>query len=224
MNNNFKSLIFLFLMVAMVSCKNDKLTPDVDFKYNFYPLALSKVWVYNVDSTVYSTFAAGSVKYQFQIKDTITNTFTDASNNLAYRVERYVKKLNETSWKYQKTISRTLKTRTVEELIDNKIYTRLVFPADLNAIWNANSKNNLLENEFSITETFNTYTQNNLQFGNTLIAHFEDTNLIEEDIKTYIYSQDVGLISAEVKAVDLDITNGKITNGFVSTMKLDSYK
>ncbi len=224
MRKTFNSLIFLLLLIYLVSCKKESLAPSIDFKYNFYPLALTNVFVYNVDSTNYSGFAGSAINYKFQIKDSVAGTFTDADNNLAYRIERYKKNENQTLWQYQKTISRTVKTRTAEELIDNKIYIRLVFPTDLGATWNGNSKNNLLKNEFSITNILETYTQNSLQFANTIITHFEDKNLIEEDVITNIYAQNVGLISSEVRAVKLNINNAKITDGYEFKMELVSYK
>lgn len=224
MTKTFNCLSILFLMFALVSCKKESLAPAIDFKYNFYPLALTNVLVYNVDSTDYSAFAGSATNYKFQIKDSVANTFTDVNNNLAYRIERYKKTANETIWQYQKTISRTIKPRTAEELIDNKIYIRLVFPTDLGVTWNANSKNNLRENEFSITDILETYTQNSLQFDNTIITHFEDKNLIKEDVITNIYAQNIGLISAEVRAVELNIENANITNGYVYKMELVSYK
>lgn len=220
----FRSLSFVFVIIALASCTKEKVSPKINFNYSFYPLALTKVWLYNVDSTHYSFFNGTTISYKFQIKDSVANTFTDATNRLAYRVERYVKKPNEILWKYQKTISRTVTTRAAEELIDNKIYTRLVFPPILGATWNANTKNDLLKNEFEITETLDTYTQNNLNFNNTLISYFEDTNLIREDVITHIYADAVGLISAEVTAVDLDITTAKIKDGYISKMKLISFK
>ncbi len=224
MGKMFKNFGFLFLIACFFSCSKDNLTPNIDFKYNFYPLALTKVLVYNVDSIDYRGFAGEPVSYKFQIKDSVANTFTDASNNLAYRIERYKKNENQTLWQYQKTISRTIKTRTAEELIDNKNYIRLVFPTNLGAIWNGNSKNDLLKKEFAVTELLDSYTQNNLQFNKTLTTHFEDTNLIREDIETHIYAENVGLISSEVRAVDLNIANSRIIDGFIYKLKLVSYK
>lgn len=213
----------MFLILCVLSCKKESLVPAIDFNYNFYPLALSKVWVYNVDSTAYSLFK-GNKNYKFKIKDTITNTFTDASNRLAYRVERYIQKQNETLWVYQKTISRTLTVRTAEELIDNKIYVRLVFPTAFGNSWNGNSKNDIIEKEFAITNVADAYLLNNLQFGSNVTSHFEEINLIREDIETHIYAQNVGLIKSNVRAVDVNENNAAIKDGFIYSMELVSYK
>lgn len=224
MKKNFNCISFLFLLISLVSCKKESLAPAIDFKYNFYPLALTNVLVYNVDSTDYSSFAGIAINYKFQIKDSVASTFTDTNNNLAYRIERYKKTANETLWQYQKTILRTVKSRVAEELIDNKIFIRLVFPPEIGASWDANSKNNSTENQFFITDLLKTYTQNSLQFDTTIITHFEDKNLIKEDVITNIYAQNVGLISSEVRAVELNIDNAKITNGYVYKIELISYK
>ncbi len=218
----FKVLGFLFLMFVIISCNKDN--PSPDFKYNFYPLALKKVLIYEVDSTDINSFNKTTKNFKFQIKDSIADTYIDATNRTAYRIERYKKQANETVWRFQKIISRVLNTRNAEETIDNKTYIRLVFPPEIGTSWNGNSKNDFIEKEFSITEMYDTFSLKNLAFKNTLITHFEEVNLIREDKESHTYAQGVGLIASDVRAVDVDISNQKITNGFFYTMQLIAYR
>lgn len=217
-----KVLGFLFLMFAIVSCNKDN--PSPDFKYNFYPLNLKKILIYNVDSTAVSSFAGTKTNFKFQIKDSVADIYTDATNRTAYRIERYKKQTNESVWKFQKIISRVLNTRNAEETIDNKTFVRLVFPPEIGTSWNGNSKNDFIEKEFSITEMYDTFLLKNLAFNNTLVTHFEEVNLIREDKETHTYAQGVGLIASDVRAVDVDISNQKVTNGFFYTMELIAYR
>jgi len=219
-----KAIIILgcILTLTVLSCNKD--SPAIDFKYNFYPLALQKVLIYDVDSTAISSFTNTTRNFKFQIKDSVANTFIDATNRTAFRIERYKKLQNETVWKFQKTISRLLNTRSAQENIGNNTFIRLVFPPELGTSWNGNSKNSSLQKEFSITKIFDSFSSNNLSFSKTIITHFEEVNLIREDIETYTYAQDVGLIASDVRAVDVNISNQRITNGFFYTMKLVAFR
>jgi hypothetical protein len=223
MIHTFKGLAALFLMAILLSCNKENFAPAVDFKYNFYPLALTKVLVYKVDSTAYDSYANTVKNFKFQIKDSVANSYTDGSNRTAYRIERYKKLPNETVWRFQKTISRVLTPRNAEETINNKTYVRLVFPPQMGALWNANSKNNLEKQDFSITEIYDSFSLNNLSFNSTLVTYTEDINLIRENTETHTYAQDVGLIASDVRVVELNILTQNITNGFFYTMKLIAY-
>lgn len=198
--------------------------PSPDFNYNFYPLALNKVLIYEVDSTAIDEFTKREKNFRFQIKDSVAETYKDATNRTAYRIERYKKLASESLWKFQKTISRVLSTRSAEETIDNKTFVRLVFPTKVGTTWNGKAKSDPTDKEFTITDLYDTFLLDNLKFKSTLVTHFEEVNLIREDKETYTYAQDVGLVAANVRAVDVDISNQKVTNGFFYTMKLIAYR
>ena len=220
--HRIKIFSFLFLIIGLSACKKDSLAPAVDFKYNYYPLSLTKVLIYDVDSTAYDGFANSSKNFKFQIKDSVADTFKDDNNRQVFRIERYKKIAGV--WKYHKTITRLLTIRSAEETIDNKTYIRMVFPAEIDTYWDVNSKNILNNLETSINKTYDNLSVNNLNFNNALQTYSENKNLIEETVETNIYAPDIGLISSDVRAVDLKIETGKITNGYEYTMKVNSYK
>jgi hypothetical protein len=222
MIQRIKVSVFLFLIIGLFACKKSSLAPAVDFKYNYYPLSLTKVLIYDVDSTAYDGFANTTKNFKFQIKDSVADTFIDDNNRQVFRVERY-KKIADV-WKFHKTITRLLSARSAEETIDNKTYIRLVFPAEIDTYWDVNSKNNLGYQETYTSEIFDTFSINSLTFNETINTYSENKNLLREDVQTNIYSRDVGLISSDIRAVDLKIETGKIVNGFVYTMKIVSYK
>lgn len=222
MMHRIKIFSFLFLIIGLSACKKDRLAPAVDFKYNYYPLSLTKVLIYDVDSTAYSIFFTAPRNYKFQIKDSVADTFTDDNNRQVFRIERY-KKITDV-WKYHKTITRLLTVRSAEETIDNKTYIRMVFPAQIDTYWDVNSKNTLNYQETYISDVFDNISISTLNFTSVLQTRSENKNLIEENIETNIYAPDIGLISSNVRAVDLKIETGKITNGYEYTMKINSYK
>lgn len=220
--------IFLFILLGSLffaACNKEKYAPAVDLENNYYPLTVGAVFIYAVDSTAYSNFSNTSVNYQFQIKDSITNTFVDLAGNTNYRVERYKRTDSSGPWMIQKVFSRTKSLRDGEESIDNQQFVRLIFPPLSGSVWNGNAKNTLGAQDYTINEDATPLTVNNLNFDSTIVVNeINESNLIREDLVNTTYARNVGLIQKEVTAVDKDISSGKITNGFIYSLKIKSFK
>lgn len=217
--------IFLFLTAFyFCSCSKQETLPPNDLKLNYFPLKLNSAIIYNVDSTVYSDFNNSVIKYQFQIKDTVVAKYNDLQNNDAYKIERY-KKINDANWIFQKIISRNIVNNRAEEFIDNRRYVRLVFPPEINKKWNGNLYNDLGTLTYEITTLDNPLNISNNAIDSTLtITQNNEVNLIREDIYTETYGKNIGLVSKEIKAIDKDISTGKIKRGFQYKMTLNSYR
>ena len=57
-----------------------------------------------------------------------------------------------------------------------------------------------------------------------MVTEIDEKNLNREDVVYSTYAKNVGLVQREVKAVDKNISTGKITNGFAFTQKIKSFK
>ena len=57
-----------------------------------------------------------------------------------------------------------------------------------------------------------------------MVTEINEKNLIREDVIFSTYAKNVGLVQREVKAIDKNISTGKITNGFAFTQKIKSFK
>ncbi|WP_410221661.1 hypothetical protein [Pedobacter sp.] len=221
----FKYICLYALAVAiLLSCNKHENAPALDMDLQYYPLKENSVNIYNVDSTVYNDFNNSITKYQFLIKDTVTNKYIDATGNTAYRIERY-KKSGTTDWSFQKVISRKVTSNRAEEFLDNRRYIRLVFPPVLNLKWNGNLYNDLEHWDYTITQLDEKQSVNSLNFNHTLtVEQINEVNFIREDIYIEKYAKEVGLISKEVRAIDKEISSGKIKKGFIYKMQLNTYK
>src|SRR5690606_13997784 len=94
--------IFFFIAFCSflwVSCTKENNAPAIDLQSDFYPLQVGSVSIYDVDSTSYNLLTKGN--YKFELKDTITNTFTDLTGQTIYRIERYKKPIGSTDWQFQ---------------------------------------------------------------------------------------------------------------------------
>lgn len=220
------SLCFTLLLagIAIFSCNKFENMPKPDMALNYFPLKVGSVIVYNVDSTVYSDFNNSTTNYLFQLKDSITNKFTDLQGNEAYRIERY-KKTATRDWFFQKIIARKINNNRAEEFIDNRRYVRLVFPPTPQSTWNGNLYNDLEEWRHEITAIDEPLTIGTNQLDSTIsISQYNENNLIREDIYNETYAKNIGLVIKQVKAIDKDISTGRTKRGFTYKMQLESWK
>ncbi|MGV3547077.1 MAG: hypothetical protein ACO1N4_08445 [Pedobacter sp.] len=217
-------LVILLGCLGVLGCNKSENAPRPDMALNYFPLEEGRVVIYNVDSTVYNNFNNTITNYLFQLKDTVTNKFTDAQGNETYRLERY-KKTATQDWFFQKVITRKIINNRAEEFIDNKRYVRLVFPPTLQSTWNGNVYNDLGEWRHEVKELDVPLTIGTHQLDSTISIHqYNEVNLIREDIYDETYAKNIGLVVKEVKAVDKNISTGVITKGFKYKMQLDSWK
>jgi len=177
-----------------------------------------------MDSTVYNDFNNTITNYQFQLKDIVTETFTDLEGNKTYKIERY-KRTGTDPWVFQRIISRNVSNNRAEELIDNRRYVRLVFPQQLQRSWNGNLYNDQDPWIYTITALDKKLTIGTKNLDSTLtVQQYNEVNLIREDTYNETYAKHIGLVIKEVKAVDKDISTGRIKKGFAYKMQLFSYQ
>jgi len=221
----YRFTLLLIGAVFVFACNKSENMPKPNMELNYFPLKVSSVVIYNVDSTFYDIdFSNNITTYQFQLKDTVTNKFIDALGNETYRIERY-KKMATQDWVFQKVITRKIINNRAEEFIDNKRYVRLVFPPTLQSTWNGNLYNDLGEWRHEVKELDVPLTIGSNQLDSTIsISQYNEVNLIREDIYDETYAKNIGLVLKEVKAVDKNISTGVIKLGFAYKMQLHSYK
>ncbi len=223
--NKFNTFVLISFCFLILSCTKENNAPAKDLQAEFYPLKVSSVLVYDVDSTAYSNFTNTSTNYKFEIKDSITNSFSDLAGDLNYRIERY-KRLNTVSpWIFQQVFTRSKTVRSGEEFINNQRFIRIIFPPLAGSVWNGNSKNTIGKQDFIIESEITPITINNITFDSTIVVkEIDEQNLIREDLVKVTYAKKVGLIQKEVTAVDKNISSGKITNGFKFTLKIKNIR
>ncbi len=223
MNKSVIGILWLGCLL-LLACNKLENAPKPAMGFNYFPLKESHVVIYNVDSTVYSDFNNSITNYLFQLKDTVTNKFTDSRGNETYRIERY-KKTATQDWFFQKLITRKIINYRAEEVIDNKTYVRLVFPITLQSNWNGNLYNDLEEWRHEVKELDVPLTIGTNRLDSTIsIQQYSEINLIREDIYDETYAKNIGLVIKEVKAIDKDINTGRTKRGFTYKMQLASWK
>lgn len=205
--------VVLFFMAF--GCKNEKLAP-IELGHAYFPLRIGATLIYDVDSVNYNDFTKPVItvtQYNFQLKDSITGTFTDLENMINYRIERY-KKTESQPWVFQRIITKRLVNGRAEEFVDNKRYVRFAFPPLLGKTWNGNAYNIDEPWTYEITSVSQPLTIGQTQLDATVtVTQYNEINLIQEKVYKETYAQHIGLAFKEVRDIEKDITSGQIMRG-----------
>ena len=212
-------------MIFWVACTKVENAPVIELQSNYNSSKIGAVLIYDVDSTAYSNFTNTSQNFKFEIKDSITNTFQDLIGNVNFRIERFKRVTKPSPWVFQIVFTRSKSLRSAQEFFKNQTFIRLIFPPVKGATCNGSSKNTIGEQAYLIEKDLSAISINSLSFDSTIVVtEIEEKNLIREDVVYSTYAKNVGLVQKEVRAIDKNISTGKITNGFAFTQKIKSFK
>ncbi|MDF3077401.1 MAG: hypothetical protein K0S09_1290 [Sphingobacteriaceae bacterium] len=220
---SIKPLCYTFLtLTALISCKGKhEVAEPIGLHQSYFPLKLNSRITYQVDSTVYNDFSNISTLYSFELKDTAVSAINEFGRE-GILINRY-KRASGQAWAYQKSFSRALTDQRAEEFIDNVRYVRFTFPPAPGKTWNGNTYNNLGEQPYKFVDVDVSQTINGIALDSTAsVQEINETNLIREDYSLATYAKNIGLVKREVRALDKDISSGKIKRGFKYLMQIKS--
>jgi hypothetical protein len=188
-------LLISILVSILISCKKDKEELKVDLGYDYFPSASGTYVVYEVDSLYYNDFTSTIDTFKFQIKEKITENFTDLSSRNTQRIERFYRKNGADEWLIKDVWFANITSNTAEKVEENVRFVKIVFPLKLDNIWNGNRFNNLGEQNYTLSKLNVPYKLGTSNFDSTIfITQMADSNLIEKKIAYEVYAKNVGLI------------------------------
>ena len=182
----------------------------------YYPTAIGKFVVYDIDSTVFDELSQTSKLHKYRIKEKFTENFTDNEGRPAIRIERYIKKYNAS--KSYDSIPYVIKevsmvntdNKKIQVVESNLRYTKLVFPIKAGTSWNGNANNTLGELTYSYSSIDKAETINGNSLGKVLfVIQRDDKTLIAQQYYTEKYAKGVGLVYREIK----DIYSNNVISG-----------
>lgn len=177
------------------ACKKDKEVVKVDIGYEYFPNQVGNYVIYRVDSLYYNDFTLSIDTFQFQIKEKLSENFTDLSNRVAQRVERYYRKNESENWVLKDVWFANRTENSAEKVEENIRFVKLVFPLKKDNDWNGNRFNQLGEKTYTLSRLHEPMTLGNLSFDSTLyVLQQADSNLIEKNFACEIYAKHAGLI------------------------------
>ncbi|GAC1382957.1 MAG: hypothetical protein NVSMB30_30530 [Hymenobacter sp.] len=137
-------LAALLLALGLTSCR-DKTEAAPETGTDYYPVAVGNYWVYAVADTTWSPAPpTPSVRTatSYQFKETITDVFTDAAGQKAYRLVRAKLVPSATTWRDDSVFVLSATPQFVALNRNNTRTLELIFPVREGRSWNFNAFNN----------------------------------------------------------------------------------
>ena len=137
------------LTLAFAGCK-DKSEPAPATGSDYYPIAVGNYWVYAVNDTIYSPVGGSGANFTpsvatptaYQFKETITEVFTDAAGQPAYRLVRSKLISPATTFRDDSVFVLSATPQFVALNRNNVRTLELIFPVRDGRSWNLNAFNN----------------------------------------------------------------------------------
>ena len=189
--NNF---IILFLIIIS-SCKPINYI-DEDYHSKYFPVELNQEKEFLITNINHSSFGKDTVTYY--LKEVISEKFLNLEGDSAYRIERFWKTDSMDNYEI-KDIWVANKSLNFAQLVEENIrFTKLIFPFDVNVVWDGNAFNNQQSQEYRIESINIPYNVNSLSFDSsiTVIQNYK-SNLLEYENSKEIYVIGVGLVYKE---------------------------
>ena len=189
--NNF---IILFLII-ICSCKPINYI-DEDYHSKYFPVELNQEKEFLITNINHSSFGKDTVTYY--LKEVISEKFLNLEGDSAYRIERFWKTDYMDNYEI-KDIWVANKSLNFAQLVEENIrFTKLIFPFDVNVVWDGNAFNNQQSQEYRIESINIPYNVNSLSFDSsiTVIQNYK-SNLLEYENSKEIYVIGVGLVYKE---------------------------
>lgn len=230
----------------MISCARE---PEglKDLGHKYFPLRVGSWHLYQVDSTYWDDFTGQMYEYRFYVLEVVESQFTDAEGKPAYRLERFYRNNDTTSWQLRDVWFFNVSSSMVQRVEENIRYIKLIFPVKEGARWDGNAMNYLGTETYTYVNvhkpfTIDTYSgstilsslynsaQQDFTFKNfstdssVTVMHSNQTTLIDEDIRYEVYAAHVGMIYKFHRVVRKDYVTGSITRGVQTIYRLHSYK
>ncbi|GJM30137.1 MAG: hypothetical protein DHS20C17_27720 [Cyclobacteriaceae bacterium] len=185
---------FCAAFLVLVACE-DPQQPDLQaIGLSYFPLELGSYRTYQVNSITFSLFTPTDTA-EFQLKEVVADTFL-TQNEPTFILHRFSRQQPQDNWTLD-SVWTARKNQNHAIVVENNVpYLKMVFPIQVNKVWDGNLFNALPEDEYEITEIGGSLETPAGDFSNllTVFEHNDPDTLIFQDIRQSVYANDVGLI------------------------------
>lgn len=186
-------LAILSFFTFITSCSSDEIDPIL-FGTNHYPVKKGQFVTYQVTRVLHNEIVEDDIEI-FQRKEVVVDTFTDASNRIAYRIEQFTRKdasepwLIDSVWVLRKEPARLIKIE------NNEPFIKLVFPIENGITWNGNAVNDFLSEEYTAEVLSAPFRLNGESFSKAIqVIHSQDSSIVDRDVRTEVYAENIGMV------------------------------
>ncbi|MBL7774148.1 MAG: hypothetical protein JNM95_14890 [Chitinophagaceae bacterium] len=235
--------VFIICIGLWSSCKKEVVPPeDISIGQEYFPTELGHFVEYQVDSFLFNDFTKKVDTFKYEIKDVITDTFTDNENRLSHIVTRYKRYSSSEAWTENLVYYVTKTPYRVEVVEQNLRFIKLVFPVKENVKWYGNSYiPTKLNSELAwLDQWYYKYDRISLPFTSGILI-FNDGLVVNENdyskgnpelypdeyaakiFAKEAYAKGVGLVYREIENWDYQATTTKYRHGFKIIYRAKNY-
>ncbi|WP_026464502.1 hypothetical protein [Adhaeribacter aquaticus] len=225
----FRNLIaFLFLSLICWGCAEEIQFSGVKTDQQYYPVKVGSYWIYDVSETkVSNNVADSSVKYQ--VRNLITDTFTNLENELTYQVIQSRRVNASEAWGKDTVVLINKYQNNVRVTKNNKKVIALIFPVKEGKTWNSNAFNSSEEQEFMFEKVNASFKLNNIVYDSTLTVRQAEADDIKLEDSYEVYAPRTGLIYKKQQLYEYYNVSGRfdrniIVRGLKRIYKLNSFQ
>jgi hypothetical protein len=224
----FYPLSLLILFTMLMACKEETEPVLTDLGFDFKPLALGNIWIYEVDETIHygeNDFEISSFFYQ----DRIRGSYLNEEKDIVFIVER-LKSTDRKVW--TKELDYTLQNRNGSLLrtINNQIIVALSLPPDMGKKWDGNAFRAARKDEFEIDSVSTQVVEGKARIQGLRVTQEKlDDKVTQRDNRYEIYQRSVGMVEKYDEVLTYCSRNNclgqqLIDGGYKIKMKLIDYE
>lgn len=190
--------IVLFLAVLclfFVGCKKDStIQEQIDFGYQYFPLNVGDSSFFQVDQIVWNDFDHTIDTNSYILCEFIESYSTNLAGDSMYRIERLKKSVSTDSWQLDSVWFALKNSHEAIRVENNRTYVKMVFPINENQSWNENIYN-IYPEKIALCTALASANVNGLNYAHAAFIELQNfVTLINSDVETEIYGEQVGLI------------------------------
>ena len=138
-----RKILFVIACLSVWSC-SDSTKEDpflIDSGEEYIPLAVGQNWIYDLDSIIYDPEPGEIVidTLSYQMKYEVLDTFRNGEGQLSYRIERFVRNTDTSSWRVTDVWTTHIEERRFVWNEENQPFVKLIFPLKEDSKWDGNA-------------------------------------------------------------------------------------
>lgn len=191
---------FLSLTIASVfwQCSETKEVDPNGLGTAYFPLEVGDFRIYQVEGVKYNSYQ-DSLVFSYQLKESVTDTFTNLESGISYKIEREKRNTDNETWVFDSLWTARKDSRTAVMVEHNVPIVKFSFPSKDSITWDGNRLNDKYADEFimiNVNEPYSIYS-NTFNRTATVIQEKIPDLVVNWISKQEVFAEDIGLVYKE---------------------------